>query len=144
MPSFTTRMPNIRATGPVVEIFITSSAHFQQVLKPKPEELPQPVKATALIDTGATGTVIQEGIAQKLGLSPVGVTHISTPSSENVLCEQYEVDLLFMPNNVRCPDIVVLQAPLGGQSIQCLIGRDVLSNAVFIYTGYDNSFTLAF
>lgn len=36
------------------------------------------------------------------------------------------------------------EAPLKGQHIQCLVGRDVLQHGVFIYTGYDNSFTLSF
>jgi len=31
-----------------------------------------------------------------------------------------------------------------GQPIQCLIGRDVLQQGVFIYTGHDNAFTLSF
>jgi len=33
---------------------------------------------------------------------------------------------------------------LRGQDIQCLIGRDALSHAVFVYTGYINQFTLSF
>ena len=96
-----------------------------------------------MIDTGATGSVITQGLAATLGINPVGTTFINTPSSTNVNCFQFDVQLVF-PNNINIPSIVVTEAPLQGQYIQCLIGRDVLQHGVLIYTGYDNSFTLSF
>jgi len=50
---------------------------------------------------------------------------------------------LLFPNNVIV-ETVVIAAPLQGQNILCLIGRDVLQHGVFIYTGYVNTFTLSF
>ena len=38
----------------------------------------------------------------------------------------------------------VLEALLQGQNIQCLIGRDVLAQAVLVYIGYTNLFSLSF
>ncbi len=96
-----------------------------------------------MIDTGASGTVISQGLADKLGISPIGTALINTPSSTNVTCFQFDVQIVF-PNNVNIASIVVTEAPLQGQHIQCLIGRDVLQHGVLIYTGYDNSFTLSF
>jgi len=104
--------------------------------------VPDPVPIKAMIDTGATGSVLQPEIAQRLGLQPVGAVTISTPSSENVPCYQYSVRLLF-PDNVIVEAIVV-EAPLRGQLIQCLVGRDVLAHCVLVYTGYINQFTLSF
>ena len=95
-----------------------------------------------MIDTGATATVVREDIVKQLSLHPVGITLINTPSSTNVQCYEYLVRLLF-PNNVVV-ETVVIAAPLQGQHIQCLIGRDVLKHGVFIYTGYINTFTLSF
>ena len=95
-----------------------------------------------MIDTGATGSVIQPDIAKRLGLQPIGVVYINTPSSENIACYQYVLRLIF-PNNVVVQAIAV-EAPLKGQQIQCLIGRDVLAHGVFVYTGYINQFTLSF
>jgi len=141
LPSFTSKSPNLQAIGPVADIEIMPSQLMLQTIKPT--SLPQPYKARALIDTGASGTVIQKGIAQTLGLSPVGVTFINTPSSQNVACYQYHIQFLFVPNNMIFEGIVT-EASLQGQPIQCLIGRDILALAVFVYTGYDNSFTLAF
>ncbi len=95
-----------------------------------------------MLDTGATGTVLQEGTARQLGLQPVGVTQINTPSSTNLNCYEYLVRLLF-PNNVAL-EITAIEAPLIGQHIQCLIGRDVLAHGVLVYIGYINTFNLSF
>ena len=95
-----------------------------------------------MIDTGATGSVIRQGLPAQLGLQPIGVAHINTPSSTNVPCYEYLIRFLF-PNNVLF-ETRVLEAPLQGQHIQCLIGRDVLAHAVLVYVGYVNLFTLSF
>ena len=50
---------------------------------------------------------------------------------------------LVFPHNVVA-EVAAIEAPLEGQAIQCLIGRDVLSHGVFVYTGYINQFTLSF
>lgn len=63
-------------------------------------------------------------------------------SASNVLCPKYLVQLVF-PNNVLYEGTVI-EVPLQGQSVQCLIGRYVLSHAVFVYIGYQNLFSLSF
>jgi len=73
-----------------------------------------------MIDTGASGTVISQGLADKLGISPIGTALINTPSSTNVTCFQFDVQIVF-PNNVNIASIVVTEAPLQGQHIQCLL-----------------------
>ena len=132
----------MQQTGPIVEIKVAVGSIIEEVLQKDNKDIPTPVNAVALIDTGATGTVIQENIAKSLNLNPVGVALINTPSSTNVQCYEYLVRLLF-PNNVIV-ETVAITASLQEQHIQCLIGRDVLCHGVFIYTGYINTFTLSF
>ena len=95
-----------------------------------------------MIDTGATVSVVQQGLPAQLGLELVGVTYINTPSSSNVACHKYLVRLMF-PNNILA-ETTILEAPLEGQHIQCLIGRDVLAHGVLVYVGYSNFFSLSF
>jgi hypothetical protein len=95
-----------------------------------------------MIDTGAGCTVIRAGLAQLLGLQPTGVTTIHTASDTNVRCYRYLVRVL-LPNNVSFEKTVV-EAPLRGQHIDCLIGRDVLANGVLVYIGPGNLFSLSF
>lgn len=44
--------------------------------------------------------------------------------------------------NLRSIEAFVLSADLAPQPYMALLGRDVLSNFVFIYNGIDNSFSL--
>jgi len=142
MPSFTTQIPNKQSVGPVVEVRLAVGTIIEEVLQRAGQSIPVPLQALAMIDTGATGTVVREDIVSQLNLNPVGITLINTPSSTNVQCYEYLMRLLF-PNNVIV-ESVVIATPLHGQHIQCLIGRDVLRHGVFIYTGYMDTFTLSF
>lgn len=99
----------------------------------------------AMVDTGASGTVIAPAILAQLGLQPVGVTNMSTPSTTApVQARLFNVDLTFLTNNVAVQGVVAIEAPLGGQHIQCLVGRDILQHGVLVYIGYINQFTLSF
>ena len=142
MPSFTTQVPNLQAIGPIVETRIAIGSFLENLHKQNNQPIPAAVSARAMIDTGASGTVIKDEIPPMLGLQPVGATFINTPSSTNVQCFQYLVRLVF-PNNVivECP---VIAAPLQGQQIQCLIGRDILAHGVLVYIGYTHTFSLSF
>ncbi len=105
--------------------------------------VPPPVRALAMVDTGATGTVVQRGLLSPLHLNPVGVTRINTPSSVNIPCFEYSVRLLF-PSKVLVEGITVIEAPLQGQHNHCLISRDILAHGVLVYIGYSNLFSLSF
>jgi Aspartyl protease len=142
VPSFTVEIPNLQADGPVVELRIAVGSAVETALRAANAPIPPPVAVPAMIDTGATKSVIRQGIAVQLGLNPVGVTYINTPSSTNVLCSEYLVRFVF-PGNVLYEGTAI-EAPLQGQHIQCLIGRDVLSHAVLVYIGYRNLFSLSF
>lgn len=126
----------------MIELVVTPSVPYMKAMGLTPPQV-KAIKVSAMIDTGATGTVLSQGLAETLGIKPVGSTSINTPSSTNVMCHQYDVQIVF-PNQVTMESIVIIEAPLQGQHIQCLIGRDVLQHGVLIYTGYDNSFTLTF
>jgi hypothetical protein len=142
MPSFTTQLPDLMAMGPVIDVNLTISSITENFLLKNNKRIPIPVQAVAMIDTGAARTVIRNDIIKKFNLKPVGVTLINTPSSTNIQCYEYLIRLL-LPQTVVV-DAVVIAAPLQGQHIQCLIGRDILKNGIFIYTGYNNSFSLSF
>lgn len=142
MPSFTNQNPNLQLNGPVVDLHIAVGAPVEDALKRSGQDVPEPIQISAMIDTGASRSVITETLAQQLGLNPVGLVYINTPSSTGVRCCEYIVRLLF-PNRVMC-EATVIEAPLKHQNIQCLIGRDILSHGVLVYVGYTNTFTLSF
>lgn len=141
MPSFTAQNPNIIKDGLIVDVLIGLSPILINKLKNENKKVHQPIPVKMLFDTGASCTVIQDGLPQKLGLKPHGQISISTPSSENYPCLVYHVVIIF-PNNVITEGPVVA-APLKGQNIQGLIGRDILSHGVLIYNGYMKQFTFS-
>jgi hypothetical protein len=143
LPSFTSQIPNLQSVGPIVELQIAVGTPVQNALVATGHAVPLPVRAVAMVDTGATGTVVQRGLLAPLQLNPVGATHINTPSSTNVACYEHSVRLLF-PSKVLVEGITVIEAPLQGQHIQCLIGRDILAHGVLVYIGYSNLFSLSF
>jgi len=81
-------------------------------------------------------------MAAQLGLNPIGLTYITTPSSTDVRCYEYLIRLIF-PNNVVF-ETTAIEAPLRGQHVQCLIGRAILAHGVLIYIGYIQSFSPSF
>lgn len=142
MPSFTTSISDLKGLGPIVQVQIAISRALEDVLRQQEQSIASPVRAAAMIDTGAARTVIQQGLAGQLGLKPVGVAHMSTASSTDVECHIYAVRVLF-PSRVIV-ETTALEAPLRDPHIQCLIGREILAHGVFIYLGYSNQFTLSF
>jgi hypothetical protein len=120
----------------------------QQAIQKAGTPVSSPVKIVALIDTGASISVIQQGLAQQLAVHPVGIQHITTPSSQAVPCHQYALQLTLQATGgikgTVAFDALFTEAPLLGQNIQCLLGRDFLAHGVFMYTGPTNSFVLSF
>jgi len=89
MPSFTTQVPNLREMGPVVQVRLAIGSALEDFLKKTNQSLPPPIQVPAMIEAGATGTVVREDIVTQLNLHPIGVTLINTPSSTNVQCYEY-------------------------------------------------------
>jgi predicted aspartyl protease len=141
MAAFTGRISDLRARGPVATINIAVSAAAESALTAAGQAIPQPVQVTALIDTGASVTAISQGIAQQLGLQPVGIQSVSTPSSPSANMPLYAIRVVL---NTVVFDVTAIEANgLAAQGIGALLGRDVLSQAVFVYIGYANEFTIA-
>ena len=143
MPSFTSQIPNLKHVGPICSIKIGLSQVASDVLTAKGEKIKAPIDATALIDTGASGSCIKPEIVSALGLVSRGITQIATPSTKAHPCSVYDVSLHF-PHGVVVPTVAVIETPLEGQNIQCLIGRDVLAYGILIYSGYTETFSLSF
>jgi hypothetical protein len=142
VPSFTISQSDLRQRGPVVLVNVAVTSAAEAALAKAGETVPPPVPVTAVLDTGSFASAIGPGIAQRLGLKPVGVMPVSTPSSSNVPMPLYALRLI-LPQNVVF-ETTAIEARLQGQGIGALIGRDVLSKGVMVYIGYANQFTFSF
>jgi predicted aspartyl protease len=142
VPSFTLKIPNLVHNGPLVNATIALTTPLFEAMKKKADPIPEPVKVMALIDTGATSSVVAPDVITRLGIFPTGSVKVNTPSCSGVLCNQYTAAIV-LPNNIIIETTNRIEAPLQGQPIQCLLGRDILSQVVLIYNGYAEEVTFS-
>jgi len=143
MPSIT--IPFNKDIGPVIDAFYAVSRARQNALVARNLELPSPVQVRLLIDTGASTSCIDPAALAPLGLSPTGLVPVITPStgSKPVDMPQYDVRLIIPGPMAKAYDALPVTAcSLGHQGFQGLIGRDVLSQCVFVCNGEAGIFTL--
>jgi predicted aspartyl protease len=140
VPVFTFQVPNLQQLGPILEIHLALSTAAAAAIRARGSSVAAPVAVRAIVDTGASCCVIQRGLAQQLGLQPVGQLSATTPSSTHVPTMQYPVQLVFPDQCTR--EVIAVEMPLQSQYIQCLIGRDLLAGGTLIYSGIQNSYTL--
>lgn len=140
MPVYTFESPDLQQLGPIIGIHLAVITAAAAAIRARGGTVAAPVAVRAIIDTGASCCVIQQGLAQQLGLQPVGQLSATTPSSTHVPTLQYPVQLVFQDQFTR--EVVAVEMPLQSQHIQCLLGRDLLAGGTLIYDGTRNSYTL--
>lgn len=132
---------NLLIHGPCINVDLS--------LPPAPATTQQGVAASApliesglaLIDTGASGSVIDDAVAKRLGLIATGTTPASGVSGPYT-ATQYAVGWR-LSGNPNFDAIPVTDGPLfANQGIIMLLGRDILAGCVLIYNGTTGSFTL--
>lgn len=131
---------DMQRNGPILDIAVEPILTIQEILQQDGEDIPS-IRLTAVFDTGASNTVIQSTVFQHLGLASIGQVFFSTPSTtEPITRSQYRVRLILADGVAFESDVA--EAPLGGQTVQCLLGRDILQHIVMTYNGPKNSYTL--
>jgi aspartyl protease len=142
---------NIASGGPLLIATIGVSVPRMQAILAANAVVPNPITGTFLIDTGASGTCVDDTFISQLGLQPTGVVPIMTPSTGAGLhhCNQFDVSLFIPGNSTNAgghliPAIPIIATHLKNQGIDGLIGRDVIDNCTFIYNGTAKYFTLAY
>jgi len=106
-----------------------------------PGQTPNPIKAKAVWDTGATNTCISSRIVQSLNLISISKTPISGVTS-TVLANVYLVDI-YLPNKVIIPNIQVSEPP-SLNSCDILIGMDIIRLGDFSITNADGKTWFSF
>lgn len=125
-------LPNIKISLPQILV---------DELTKKGMPIPKPITGNALIDTGASASVVDSSVISSLQISPVGVATVLTtagPVQQNLFPIRFE-----FPRRVI--DVsAVLGADLRPFGIVTLIGRDILSLFLMIYHGLAGVITLAY
>lgn len=113
------------------------------------DPVPDPQIITALIDTGASISAVDEKAIAALGLSPTGQAEITTPSTQGVSISADTYDVIIAILAGRSGDTHSISAPVQvtacnlGSGVEALIGTDILNKCIFTYNGADDCFTIA-
>jgi hypothetical protein len=132
--------PRLTETGPVLPIRVGVSEAEEAALRRARRTVPETIPARALIDTGSGRSIIQRGLARRLGLTPVGVVEFDTPSSTDVSAVEYYARFWF--DSAAAVESKVMEAPLPVPSVRAIIGRDILALGVLRYDGKGRRFSL--
>lgn len=144
MPSYGKTSPSLERDGLLVNLRISVHPYQDSALKKAAKSTPQPVSAVAMIDTGAGKSVVKSGLLSRLGILPTGVTLMHTATQANVPCPQFAVTLHF-PERVANMwwRGLVAEMPIPIANVDCLLGRDVLSYGILVYSGVTQSWTFS-
>ena len=95
----------------------------------------------AIWDTGATGSVITEKVADALGLKPTGFKEVHTANGKSEK-NTYLVNII-LPNNVAIQNVNVTEGLLGDHA-DVLIGMDIITLGDFSITNKDGNTVMSF
>jgi len=122
--------------GPFIQVSITHPLIIQENLKQQGKKIPT-VSVKALIDTGASGTVITPRVADQLNLVHTGFQKVSSVQDEQQRPVYY--GFIMFPWGMG-KEIPIVSCPL--KNFDCLIGRDILLHWHFSYNGPDGSIVI--
>lgn len=96
----------------------------------------------ALVDTGASRTVLTPEAVQKVGLPVVDYVPLSRAGGSDRVTA-HVASISFSTRKIAPIEVIqVLCCALPEQPIQCLIGRDILSRWLFTYDGRTGRWTI--
>ncbi|HEX8342901.1 MAG TPA: retropepsin-like aspartic protease [Tepidisphaeraceae bacterium] len=136
--------------GPVIDLYVGVSEHRKTALTTAGQPIPPMVLIRGLIDTGASGVVIDTTHLEALSLTPTGSTSCHTPSTSGRPVTMMTYDVMLALQHPRTHftlgthPIIASDLISQGQGIDALIGRDFLDHCYLAYNGSARLFTLAF
>jgi hypothetical protein len=149
MRSITSR---IEQHGAFVYPMLLAPCYQVDALKVQGLPFPGPQQIDALIDTGASASVLDSSIIASFGLTLAGQTLIHTPStgSQYELRNQYAASISLIDPSLDPSEgiavftVAVIEAHLAAEGFLGIIGRDILSHCILTYNGPSKTFCLEF
>lgn len=152
--ALTSRMPIIRVKiliGPVTLRHFED--YYDKHFEPWPKSIPKEIEVNALIDTGASATIIDESLVKALHLRMSGYCKISGFDSQGNTDEEskrypnYEAGIVLFDLDGSTPFLTVKTGQVVGHAIknsrfEVLIGMDVLKHCQFFLDGPNDSFEI--
>jgi predicted aspartyl protease len=142
MPEFAFQSASLEAFGPTVKVEVRVSTQLARILLAQRKQVPPAVPITAVIDTGSEWCLFTPDVFAKLGIEPFDVARVTFASGRTEDTNLYDVDLDFSGHRIQ--GVSALEAKLAGVPCEGLIGRNLLTRALFVYDGRTNRYSLSF
>jgi len=133
----------LQQRGPVVQVSISLEQSLATQLVQQGKEVPQPVSGVALIDTGASGTCIDDEAAQQMQLPVIDVGFMWSASHAQTPSNIYPIQIEVTGFPIRFQSPRTMGAALKEQGLLLLIGRDILRHCTLFYNGVTGQITLS-
>jgi predicted aspartyl protease len=120
----------------VVRLYLGAGKIYRETLTNRGRQVPVPIHVEALVDTGASRTVVEQGKLVSLGLVPMGEAEIHTASTgaapvKRNVCK-VAISLAEAVTATLADDLEVVAADdLSGLGVDVLLGRDFLRQLEF-------------
>jgi predicted aspartyl protease len=125
----------LQKDGPRIFIEISAPASALQEGRSSGLEFPPPFGITAVIDTGASLTVVNPEVAEKCKLRATGFTIVAS-IEKKARYHQHAAWIRFPDSELKdFHEIPVVACKIAQQPYACLIGRDILRNWLLSYNG---------
>ena len=114
--------------GPCLPIIISPSKILIDTLRQQGRPIPSPIEGTALVDTGASMSVIDLAVIEQLQLNPIDIVTLETAGGSferNI----YHVIFTFAGHVNANLSTTVVGVNLSRCSVNSIIGRDLLAHA---------------
>ena len=137
--------------GPLVDVAFGWSAVAGKQERAALRPVPPPLRARALVDTGAEITCVDAALIQQLGLPFGAFVPANLPAHGGLtfgVLHDASLAILHPSGNARdhltLLNLSVLELSLSSLGYQACIGRDVLARCRFLYHGPRNAFRLRY
>ena len=132
---------------PLIPVELTVSDALGRVFDRQLEMAPAPVRVSALVDSGASVTVIRPELVEQLRLRQKGDCKIGGISEEARVYPNYDVGLSILDEFgkdvvFRIGDMQAVSVPLSTPGIDMLLGRDVLQHFEFTLAFRDHRISM--
>ena len=133
----------ILQSGPVISIEISVPQSLAEEFTRANLPIPRPIVGLALIDTGASSSCVDNSTIESLGIKSIGVVDTMTPAGPKQQY-RYPAHFFFPAARINVDFGSITGADLKDQPIMALIGRDILSNFIFVYNGTLGMYTIGY
>lgn len=133
---------DLQRTGPLLQVMVSHTKFELEEARSLGFEFPNLLPVHALIDTGASVTIVNPVLAKTFKLKPTGQALIKAAGHTDIYPE-YAASISFPNRNLRDFDVLrIVACPLASAEISCLIGRDILRHWKFDYNGQSGEVTI--